>query len=201
MRVLQTSGYAEGTLLDFKPRIGQAEINIERASVPNLSARHAWLRLDGQQSNLGYQARIGVDERRSLYLKGGVDFSERRGVLEQLDMYLNEKEWHLGVPAEILAEEGIRIRYFVLESQEQEITLDGILNPDGRAAFGGSVFTMWILLLLRMFLDSLVGRAGICGFVLQWSGNSPGAGRIAESDRELRRRACRRCVCPDSLWG
>ena len=142
VRILRTSGYAEGALLDFKPRIGQAEINIERASIPNLSARHAWLRLNGQQSNLGYQARIGVDERRSLYMEGGVDYSERRGVLERLDMYLNDEEWHLGVPAEILADEGIRIRYFVLESQDQEITLDGILNPDGEQRLGLSLYNV-----------------------------------------------------------
>lgn len=142
VRVLQTSGYAEGTMLDFKPRISQAEITIERASVPNLAARQAWLRLDGQQSNLGYQARISVDDRRSLYMEGGVDFSERRGVLERLDMYLNDDEWHLGVPAEILAEEGIRIRYFLLESEDQEITLDGILNPDGEQRLGLSLYNV-----------------------------------------------------------
>ena len=163
VRVFQTSGYAEGTLLGFKPRISQAEISIERASVPNLSARHAWLRLDGQQSNLGYQARIGVDERRSLYMEGGVDFSERRGVLERLDMYLNEEEWRLGVPAEILADEGIRIRYFVLESEEQEITLDGILNPDGEQRLGLSLYNVD----LAPFTD-------IFGF--------PGLGGIASAD-------------------
>ena len=168
LRVLQTSGYAEGTLLDFKPRIGQAEINIERASVPNLSARHAWLRLDGQQSSLGYQARIGVDELRSLYMEGGIDFSERRGVLEQLDMYLNEDEWHLGVPAEILADEGIRIRYFVLESQEQEITLDGILNPDGEQRLGLSLYNVDLAPFTDVF--GFPGLGGLASADLFFSG-------------------------------
>ena len=168
VRVLQTSGYAEGTLLDFKPRIGQAEISIERASIPNLSARHAWLRLDGQQSNLGYQARIGVDERRSLYMEGAVDFSERRGVLERLDMYLNEEEWHLGVPAEILADEGIRIRYFVLESQDQEITLDGILNPDGVQRLGLSLYNVDLAPFTDVF--GLPGLGGLASADLFFSG-------------------------------
>ncbi len=160
VRVLQTSGYAEGTLLDFKPRISQAEITIERASVPNLSARQAWLRLDGQQSNLGYQARIGVDDRRSLYMEGAVDFSDRRGVLERLDMYLNEEEWHLGVPAEVLVDEGIRIRYFVLESKEQEITLDGILNPDGEQRLGLSLYNVDLAPFTDIFgFPGLGGRA------------------------------------------
>ena len=163
MRIFRTFGYAEGTLLDFKPGISRAEIDIERVSVPNLSAQQAWLRLDGQQSDLGYQARIGVDERRSLYMEGKVDIPERRGVLERLDMYLNEEQWHLGVPAEILAGEGIRIRYFVLESQEQEITLDGILNPDGEQRLGLSLYNVG----LAPFTD-------ILGF--------PGLGGVASAD-------------------
>lgn len=163
VRVLQTSVYAEGTFLDFEPRIGQAEISIERASIPNLSARHAWLRLNGKQNNLGYQARIGVDEHRSLYMEGGVDFSERRGVLEKLEMYLNDDEWHLGVPAEILVDEGIRIRYFVLASQDQEITLDGILNPDGEQRLG-----------LTLYNVDLAPFTDVFGF--------PGLGGIASAD-------------------
>ena len=142
MRLFRGSGYAEGTLDNLKPRLRRAEVVLERLSVPTLAARRAWLRLEEQQGRIQYEARLGVDDRRSLYMEGEADVAMRQGVLRNLDLYLDETEWHLGVPAEILADDGIRVRYFVLESEDQEITLDGILNPAGEQRLGLNLYNV-----------------------------------------------------------
>ncbi len=142
MRLFQASGYAEGTLDDLKPRLSRAEVVLERLSIPTVSTRRTWLRLEEQQGRIQYEARMEVDDRRSLYLEGEADVAARQGTLRQLDLYLDEAEWHLGVPTEILADEGIRVRYFILESQDQEITLDGILNPEGEQRLGLNLYNV-----------------------------------------------------------
>lgn len=142
MRLFQASGYAEGTLDDLKPRLSRAEVVLERLSIPTVSARRTWLRLEEQQGKIQYEARMEVDDRRSLFLEGEADLAARQGTLRQLDLYLDEAEWHLGVPTEILADDGIRVRYFVLESQDQEITLDGILNLEGEQRLGMNIYNV-----------------------------------------------------------
>ena len=142
--LFRASGYAEGTLQDFKPRVGKGEITLERLSIPNLSARHALLAVAGNQDRLRYEGILKVDDQRSLYLKGDVDFAARQGILSNLDLYLDQDEWRLGVPAEIIANDGIRVRYFVLESDDQEITLDGILNPEGEQRLGLNLYNVQI---------------------------------------------------------
>ncbi|MXW33489.1 MAG: hypothetical protein F4100_10175 [Rhodothermaceae bacterium] len=158
MRLFQASGYAEGTLDDLKPRLSRAEVVLERLSIPTVSARRTWLRLEEQQGKIQYEARMEVDDRRSLRVEGEADLAARQGTLRQLDLYLDEAEWHLGVPTEILADDGIRVRYFVLGSQDQEITLDGILNPDGEQRLGLNLYNVQ----LAPFTD-ILGLPGLGG--------------------------------------
>lgn len=142
IRAFRVSGYAEGTLEDWKPRLSRAEVVLERLSVPTLATRRTWLKLEEQQERMHYEVRLGVDDRRSLYMDGEADLTARRGRLRNLDLYLEDAEWHLGVPAEILVDDGIRVRYFVLESEDQEITLDGIVNPDGEQRLGLNLYNV-----------------------------------------------------------
>ncbi len=135
-RLFRASGYAEGTLQDFQPRIGRGDLTLERMSVPNLSVRQALFGVAGSQDGIHYEGLLQVDDLRSLYVKGEADFKDRKGILSNLDMYLGEDEWNLGAPAEILVDDGIRVRYFVLKSKDQEINLDGILNPEGEQRLG-----------------------------------------------------------------
>jgi len=144
IRLFQASGYAEGTMQDFKPRIGKGELILDRISVPNLSARYARLEIMERQGKIHYKTRLGVDDRRSLYLDGDVDLMARQITLKNLDMYLGEDEWHLGVPTEILANDGFRIRYFVLESEDQEMTIDGIVHLDGDQRLGVNLYNVQI---------------------------------------------------------
>ena len=157
-RLFHTSGYAEGTLHDWEPRLGQAQIILDRLSVPNLSVRQAHLGFKDQGGVLLYESHIHIDDDRSLSINGEVDVTARTGILENLDLYLGEEQWHLGVPAQILADEGIRIRYFVLESENQEMTLDGIINPDGEQRLGLNLFNVQVSPFTDLFgLPSLGG--------------------------------------------
>ncbi len=158
MRLFQASGFAEGTLEDLKPRLRKAEVVLDRLSIPTVSARQAWLRLEEDQGKFQYEMRMEVDDRRALLLGGEADWAARQGTLRQLDLYLDETEWHLGVPTEILADEGIRVRYFLLGSEDQEITLDGILNPKGEQRLGLNLYNVH----LAPFTD-IVGLSGIGG--------------------------------------
>ncbi len=136
IRLFQGTGYAEGSIDEFEPRVDRADITLERLSIPTLSARHMWLNAVNKRDTMQYGALLEVDDHRSLYLEAETDLATRRGLLRRLDMYLGQDEWNLGSPAEILTDEGIQIRYFVLESQAQEIAIDGILNPDGEQRLG-----------------------------------------------------------------
>ena len=57
MRLFEASGYAEGTMDDLKPRLSRAEVVLERLSIPTVSTRRTWLRLEEQQT--GFNMRRG----------------------------------------------------------------------------------------------------------------------------------------------
>lgn len=172
-RLFHASGYAEGTLHDWEPRLGQAQIILDRLSVPNLSARQAQLGVKDQDGMLLYESHLHIDENRSLALNGEVDLTARTSILEKLDLYLGEEQWHLGVPAQILADEGIRIRYFVLESENQEITLDGIINPDGEQRLGFNAFNVELSPFTDLFGLSSLGGVVNADLFFQGPATSP----------------------------
>ena len=144
IRLFSGVGYAQGTLHQFKPRIAKTEMMLERLSVPNLSARSAWVALSRRQGNMQFEAGLDVDDQRSLHIEGEADPTAHRGTLRKLDVSLGGEEWRLGVPTEILADQGVRIQYFLLESPGQEITLDGILNREGEQRMGLSLYNVQI---------------------------------------------------------
>lgn len=142
MRLLRASAVAQGSLQNLRPSIDQADLEIDRFSVPTLSARRTEVGLIKQGRAVQLEAKVDLDDRRSLHAEGTADFEARRGLLQRLDLKMNRQNWNLGVPTEILADEGIRIRYFVLESQDQEITLDGILDANAEQRLGVNLYNV-----------------------------------------------------------
>jgi len=157
-RLFHASGYVEGTLHNLKPQLKQAQITLKRFSVPNLSARHMQVDIKDQDDVLQYEVQVQIDDQRSLTMNGEVDLIAQTGILHSLDLYLEEEQWRLGVPAQILADEGIRIRYFVFESKNQEIIIDGIVNPEGEQRIGLNLFNVQMSPFTDLFgLPSLGG--------------------------------------------
>ena len=87
--------------------------------------------LDGD--SLAFAVDAMLDSRRDLRVNGSADLhpERRQVVLESLDLRLDRDQWELLQEASIAFGEAIRIRNLLLHSEDQQLAVDGVINPSG----------------------------------------------------------------------
>ncbi len=158
VRLFQGIGYAEGIIEKSKPQITQADLTLERLSIPTLSVRHTSINAVKNQDKMQYGALMEVDDHRSLYMEAESDLVTRQGILGRLDLNVGQDEWNLGSPVEISTDDGIQIRYFLLEGQAQEVAIDGFLNPEDEQRLGLNLHNVQI-----SHFSDILGLPGLGG--------------------------------------
>ena len=138
--------------------------------------------LDGDSLRFAVDAML--DGRRDLRVNGTADLNpERRQiVLESLDLRLDRDQWVLLQEASIAFGEAIRIRNLLLYSDEQQLAVDGVINPAGEQNL--------VLTLESFRLDAIADLFGfeglggtVEGFVdLTGPGEAPRLSGLLEAD-------------------
>ena len=116
--------------------------DVQRLSVPGLAMQTAQARVSLAGDTLGFSTQFVVDETRGGAAKGFVHVSDQELTLEALAVNLGEDRWHLDQEARLIYDEGLRVRNFLLVETDQEIALDGIINPRGQQSLALTLFNV-----------------------------------------------------------
>ena len=116
--------------------------DMQRVSIPNLSARNATAHVTLSDDTLDFRAGVAIDESRTAAFRGHADLAARQIVLEHLDMDLGAQRWQLDQASEISFGQEYRVRNFLLVAEDQEIALDGVVDPDGRQSLALTLFNV-----------------------------------------------------------
>ena len=87
-----------------------------------------------RDQEVAFAADAIVDGRRDLRLAGNVDLSPdaRRATLDQMNLRLDQHRWELLQEATVTYGDEIRISNLLLFSDDQQIAVDGVIDPDGQ---------------------------------------------------------------------
>ena len=158
VRILNAEAAASGYAVDFKPAIEHFQAKASRVSVPALAARGISIALNQERDTVRYAAQLSIDDRRSARLSGYADRPGKRVVVEDMGLRLDQDDWHLEQPAEILVGDAYRIRNLLLVEDDQEVALDGVLDFDGQQNLGLSLYNVQLDRIADLF-----GYAGLGG--------------------------------------
>ena len=154
VRVLEMDVFAAGLLGDdWLPQAADAEIDLQRFSIPALSTRYAGFSVLYKGESVDFSGSVTVDSRRDARLKGHVasERGNRQIVLEDVSMNLDDERWTLDQTATITYGDSIRFSNFMLVEKNQEVLIDGIIDPDGRQNLGLTVFDFRIGAIADLF--------------------------------------------------
>lgn len=134
VRVLELDAFASGTLNDDRTlSVGDVSVELSRFSIPTLAVRYSEFRAAYEGDEITFSANATVDSRRDARLEGHVELGgeDRQIVLEDLSMHLDQDRWALLQEASITYGDTYRISNFLLFEENQEIAIDGVIDPDG----------------------------------------------------------------------
>ena len=145
IRVLDAAAGVSGTLSQSDGghrTIGLDSLwaDLRRVSVPGLSARSATGQAALRDDTLAFEAHVTIDEERSAHMKGLANVAQKEIVMQQLNLALGSEQWHLDQESHISYQDAYRVRNLLLVERDQEIALDGIVDPDGRQSLVLTLF-------------------------------------------------------------
>ena len=111
-----------------------------RVSVPGVSARTASVQAVLNSDTLAFSGDLIVDENRNAAVYATLDLTNQRLLLEQFDVNLGPDRWRLDQNSEILLGDRYQIRNFLMVAEDQEIVMDGVIDPDGSQRLGLTVY-------------------------------------------------------------
>lgn len=160
VRVLDVDAGFYGRLNRSSGRLTQGNVfaEVTRLSVPTVSARFAEFEIDWQDSSLTYFAGIDMDPQRNAFLRGFADLENRRVIVQDLSVNLAGDQWHLDQEAAVSLGQGYQVDNLLLVAADQEIAVDGVMDPRGRQSLGLTAYNFRIGSVADLF-----GYAGLDG--------------------------------------
>ncbi len=154
VRVLEMDVFAAGLLgRDLSLSAANAYVELIRFSIPMLSTRYADFRVTYGGEEVDFSGNVTVDHRRDARLKGHVSLEEGNWqiVLEDLSMHLDDEQWKLDQETTITYGDSIRFSNFMLVEKNQEVLIDGIIDPDGQQSLVLTIFDFRIGAIADLF--------------------------------------------------
>ncbi len=128
----------EGTVAgEFGPErelsVAELDGRLEAISLPRLLVETAELRVQYRDNAVVFDGTITIDAQRYGEIAGRVDLQPDAQIvtLERLNLHLDDDDWQLLQEATITYGEEIRISNLLLYSDDQQIAIDGVIDPDG----------------------------------------------------------------------
>ncbi len=127
----------EGTLAgeigrDRQVTIAEIQGDFTAVALPQFLIQTADLNLTYTPEGIQFDGTITLDEQRTGVVVGHVETApdQRRIVLEELTLSLDGQQWELLQEATISYGEEYRIRNLLLYSDDQQLAIDGVIDPD-----------------------------------------------------------------------
>ncbi len=160
VRVLDVDAGFSGRLNRSSGSLEQGSVYAEvtRLSVPTVSARFAELDINWRDSSLTYFAGVDLDPGRNAWLRGFADLPDRRVIVQDLTVNLGRDQWHLDQEAAVSIGQGYEVDNLLLVAADQEILVDGFVDPRGRQSLGLTAYNFRIGSVADLF-----GYAGLDG--------------------------------------
>ena len=160
VRVLDVDAGFSGRLNRSSGRLTEGNLYAEvtRLSVPTVSARFAEFDIYWRDSSLTYFAGIDMDPARNGWLRGFADLSDRRIIVQDLSVNLGRDQWNLDQEAAVSFGQGYQVDNLLLVAADQEIAVDGVVDPRGRQGLGLTAYNFRIGSVADLF-----GYAGLDG--------------------------------------
>ncbi len=134
-RVAGFHGQAAGELTSgLELRVAEAQGEVDFLSAGGFSVQRADFDVYALGREVTFMAEATIDGRREVRFAGNVDLrpEARRATLEQLDLRLDGDQWELLQEAVVTYGEEIRVSNLLLYSGDQQIAVDGVIDPDGQ---------------------------------------------------------------------
>lgn len=118
---------------DFGIQSARADADIGYFSMPNLILRRTDLEVDYDGQEIVFDAEVEADDRRDARLAGVLDLRPESQLvrLDSLNMRFDSERFRLLLPATISYGDGYRISNFLLVSEDQQVAIDGVIDPRG----------------------------------------------------------------------
>lgn len=138
LRVTQLDGRMQGLVEreedGFAVRRADVDATVAYASLPNIVVERT--RLEGvyEGDSLHVEAEMLVDDRRDASFRANVDLrpESQRVVIDDFAFRFDGDRWALLQPATVSYADGYRVSNLLLFSDDQQIAIDGAINPQGR---------------------------------------------------------------------
>ncbi|HET6569217.1 MAG TPA: translocation/assembly module TamB domain-containing protein [Rhodothermales bacterium] len=113
--------------------VGEVRASFDFASIPGLSLQTSDIEISYNGDVAVFSGDIRIDPKRTVEVAGRVDLrpDQRAITLETLTLQFEDDTWQLLMPASITYGGQYRISNFLLYSGDQQIAIDGIIDPHG----------------------------------------------------------------------
>lgn len=113
--------------------MGEADVQADYLSTPQIQARRSRLEASYDGDAVRFDGSLGIDARRDAELRGRIDLDpdSQRVVLEAFNFRFDQDRWQLVQEATITYGQEYRISNFLLTTGDQQIAVDGVVDPDG----------------------------------------------------------------------
>lgn len=113
--------------------IGEFDAGFDYFALPFISIQSSNLTVTYRGDDLLFSGTFQFDETQSGHLEGRVDLREEHEALtlERLDLAFADQDWTLLLPATITYGDEYRVSNFLLTSDDGQIAIDGVLDPNG----------------------------------------------------------------------
>ena len=118
---------------DRELTIAELDGRLEAISLPQFLVENAELRLEYQNGAVVFEGTVTIDERRYGDIAGRVRMEPDAQIvtLDSLNFHLDDAEWQLLQEATITYGDQIRISNLLLYSGDQQVAIDGVIDPAG----------------------------------------------------------------------
>jgi translocation and assembly module TamB len=129
------TGSAQATFgADFDVQSASADLDIGFLSLPlldNIRRTDVVARYDGDE--IAFEIQAARDDRRDARLAGRLDLrpGQEQVTLDTLNLRFDDERFRLLLPATLSYADGYRISNFLLVSDDQQIAIDGVVDPNG----------------------------------------------------------------------
>lgn len=133
IRLADFEGQLAGELgPDRRLTLGEMHGEMENLSLPQFVVQRGILDVRYEDDDAIFNLAFEIDERRNARLAGRVDLrpDNQHVLLEDLTVRLDTTRWQLLQPATITYGDAYRISGFLLYADDQQIAVDGIIDPD-----------------------------------------------------------------------
>ncbi len=134
IRLARFDGTLAGELgPDRSLRIAELDGDLAALSLPQFLVDAARLEVQYEADQVAFRGEFTIDARRSAQVAGRVDMTPgvERATVETLTLDMEDHQWELLQEASVTYGEEYRVSNLLLYSGNQQIAIDGVVDPDG----------------------------------------------------------------------